>query len=200
MKKRTIIKKFIILSLGLLVLSAFLSGCGAPKQYTVMKSIMAPRPGDAAAAAAEQQEKKDLFKGLGEPLKIAEATSSSKSDHKSGEAGSGPGPEMTIDGIGGTRWASAYEDEQWLLLDLGAPKKISTVIIKWEVACARKMSVLVSNDKSNWTEVYSGGGRGSKRHDFEPVEARYVKLDLIKRATDWGFSIWDIFVYEAGAQ
>ena len=197
MKKRITIRKFIILSLSLLVLSAFLSGCGAPKQYTVMKTLMAPRPQDAATAAAAQQAKKELFKGLGEALKIAEATASSKSSHKTGEAGTGPGPEMVTDGIGGTRWASAYADEQWLLLDLGATKKIKAIIIAWEVACARKSRLLVSVDNTNWTEVYSGGGRGKKRYDFEPIDARYVKLELIKRATEWGFSIWEIYVYEA---
>ena len=183
----------VFLSLSVLVLSIALSSCG-PKYAVMGTSIMAPKPGQTSTTP----KKDDVFKGLGEPLKVAEATASSKSDHKEGKAGQGPGPEMTIDGMGGSRWSSAYEDNQWILYDLGAVKKINTVIIAWELAVPRKFRILVSKDKNNWTEVYSGGTRpGNKRFDFAATEAQYVKLDLIKRSTEWGFSLWEIYIYEA---
>ncbi len=193
MRKKTVITKFIILSLNLLVLSMFLSACET-QEYAVMgDSILAPEPTGPGAPP----KKKTIFDGLGEPLKAAKATASSRSSLATGEAGKGPGPEMTIDGIGGSRWSTAYADGEWLLLDLGATKKIKAIILDWEVACPRKLKVLVSVDNANWTEVYSGGGRpGKKRIDFPPTDARYVKLDLIKRATGWGFSLWEIKIYE----
>ncbi|MFH1783273.1 MAG: discoidin domain-containing protein [bacterium] len=192
MKKTTI---FIVLSLNLLVLSMFLSGC-VSQEYAVMgDSILAPEPVAPGSTAAPK--KKTIDEGLGAPLKVAAATASSISSLATGEAGAGPGPEMTIDGLGGSRWSTAYSDGEWLLLDLGATKKIKAVILDWEVACPRTMRVLVSVDNAKWTEVYNGGGRpGKKRIDFTPTNARYVKLDLIKRATGWGFSLWEVKIYE----
>ena len=198
MKKKISMTKFIILSLNLLVLSMVLSAC-VTQEYAVMgDSVLAPEPtAPTTPGAPAAPKKKGILEGLGEPVKIVEATASSISSLATGEAGTGPGPEVTIDGLGGSRWSTAYADDQWLLLDLGATKKIKAAILDWEVACPRVLKVLVSTDKAKWTEVYSGGARpGKKRIDFKPIDARYVKLDLIQRATGWGFSLWEIKVYE----
>ena len=32
---------------------------------------------------------------------------------------------------------------------------------------------------------------------IEPVEARYVKMNGIERATQWGFSLWEFEIYVA---
>jgi hypothetical protein len=194
MKKIMKVGKFIALGLVLFVSVVILAGCGGPQEYAVMgTSILAPKPGEVTTS-----DKKDIAKGLGAPLKVIEATASSLSDHKTGEAGKGEGPEYTIDGLSGTRWASAYLDNQWIQWKLDATHNLNAIIINWEIATARKFRILLSNDGNNWTEVYNGGtgGSGKKRYDFKtPVDAQYVKLDLMQRSTEWGFSIWEVYIY-----
>lgn len=41
-----------------------------------------------------------------------------------------------VDGDVGTRWSSAYADEQWLYVDLGASRAVTGVTLRWEAAYA----------------------------------------------------------------
>src|SRR3954452_20148262 len=60
-----------------------------------------------------------------------------------------------VDGNTGTRWSSAFSDPQWLQVDLGASSTISSVVLNWESAYARSLSVKVSATGSSWTTLYN---------------------------------------------
>lgn len=105
-----------------------------------------------------------------------------------------------VDGNGTTRWASEFADNQNLIVDLWQSYTISTVKVAWEAAYASQFQVQVSNDNTTWTTVYENYNAtgGTQTIEFTPVSARYVKIYCIKRATEYGFSIYEFEVYKDG--
>ncbi|MFB6782901.1 discoidin domain-containing protein [Streptomyces sp. NPDC056352] len=108
------------------------------------------------------------------------------------------GPENATDGDGKTRWASAYRDGEWIQVDLGSPQTVQRVLLDWENASGRDYDIQVSGDATNWKTVASVRGKPSgARVDeltFDPVTARYVRMQGIKRTTGWGYSLWRLEV------
>jgi endoglucanase len=101
-----------------------------------------------------------------------------------------------VDGSGTTRWASAYSDPQWLRIDLNATYAINRVVLKWEVAYGRAYRVEVSNDGSSWTPIYSTTtGDGATDDLAVSGTGRYVRIYGTARATQWGYSLWEVEVY-----
>ncbi len=105
--------------------------------------------------------------------------------------------DKAVDADGNTRWASSYEDNQNLIIDLWEKQTIEGVKIAWEDAYASQYQIQVSNDNSTWTTVYENysGTGGTESINFSAVDARYVKLYCIKRATSYGFSVYEFEVY-----
>jgi len=103
-----------------------------------------------------------------------------------------------IDGDPATRWSSNFSEPQWLIIDLGKTCDVDKMAITWESAYATSYNIEVSTDKDTWTEVYSTQeGKGSTENmTFNPQKARYIKINCLKRKGQWGFSIWDVSVYE----
>lgn len=103
-----------------------------------------------------------------------------------------------VDGDGTTRWASEFADNQNLIVDLWQSYTISTVKVAWEAAYASQFQVQVSNDNTTWTTVYENYNAtgGTQTIEFTPVSARYVKIYCIKRATEYGFSIYEFEIYK----
>ncbi len=101
------------------------------------------------------------------------------------------------DGILSTRWATPHgQDNKVLTIDLEQVSQISEVNILWEAAYASEFTVEVSIDKLNWTEVYSGSGTiGEQTIPLGTTPARFVKINCIKRVTQWGFSIYEVMIY-----
>ncbi|MGN7720478.1 discoidin domain-containing protein [Chitinophaga sp. 22620] len=108
-----------------------------------------------------------------------------------GEAGA------VADGSTGSRWSSGYTDNEWVYVDLGASQEISSVVLHWETAYARAYNLQVSGDAQSWTNVYiSDTAKGGlETIAFKPVKARYVRMLGRKRATEWGYSLYDFEVY-----
>lgn len=102
-----------------------------------------------------------------------------------------------FDGSQGSRWSSLYSDAQWLRVDLGAATTINHVVLDWEAAYAKSYEIQTSLDASNWNTVYSTtagtGGRSDIR--FNPVSARYVRMNGLQRATPWGYSLFEMSAY-----
>ncbi|MDP8217350.1 MAG: discoidin domain-containing protein [Candidatus Theseobacter exili] len=97
-----------------------------------------------------------------------------------------------------TRWSSMHEDPQWLLLDLGAIKEFNEIRIVWETAHASIYKIEVSENKMAWKDIYStenGDGKIDAIMLKEPIKARYIRLTGLKRATKWGFSLWEFWVF-----
>jgi len=106
---------------------------------------------------------------------------------------------LAVDGNAGTRWESKHgEDNKRLTIDLLQTIKISDVIINWEAACASQYNVEISTDGVNWTQAFSTttGVAGEQRITLaDTPQGRYLRINCIKRATQYGFSIWEIEAY-----
>jgi F5/8 type C domain-containing protein/parallel beta helix pectate lyase-like protein len=124
---------------------------------------------------------------------LARGRSTSSSSNES----SSLGPERAVDGNGGTRWSSAWQNNQWWQVDLGSTGTVDTVAVNWEVAYAASWKVQVSTDGVTFTDAASltGSSHGWKLASFAPRSARYVRVLGLTRATVYGFSFWDVNVY-----
>jgi len=107
-------------------------------------------------------------------------------------------PKALVDGSFLTRWASDYQDDQWIILDFGKSKVISKIIVYWEAAYAVDYDILISKDKENWKNLLSlkDSDGGIDKLEFSPAEARYVKIIGRKRVNPtWGISVWEVLCF-----
>jgi hyaluronoglucosaminidase len=106
-------------------------------------------------------------------------------------------PDLAVDGNPNTRWASLYTDNQWLSVDLGKEYSINKVVLNWEAAYGKQYKIQVSQDGTNWTDVYTelNSNGGTDEIEFPAVQARYVQMQGIKRATGWGYSLYELKVF-----
>ena len=108
-------------------------------------------------------------------------------------------PNLSIDGSLTTRWSLAAATEgEWYKVDLGSVGNVGRVDIKWEGAYATEYAVQVSTDNVTFTTVYSTNLSvgGNVSHPFTVVQARYVKILLIKGALPYPMSFWEFEVYQ----
>jgi len=121
----------------------------------------------------------------------------SSSDESAGMASA-----MGVDGSLTSRWGSQYSDAQWISVDLGSLIAINQVVLKWETAYASSYQLQVSSDGLTWNTIYSTttGVGGIEEVKFNTVSARYVKMNGIKRATSWGYSLFEFLVFNNSAQ
>jgi F5/8 type C domain-containing protein/cell wall-active antibiotic response 4TMS protein YvqF len=101
-----------------------------------------------------------------------------------------------VDGDPDTRWSSAFRDNQWIEIDLGAPADITRVKLVWEKAFATHYQILASSDGTHWTTVkdVTEGKGGTEEHNVD-ASGRYVRVQGLKRATPWGISLYEVEVY-----
>jgi hypothetical protein len=101
-----------------------------------------------------------------------------------------------VDGNTGTRWSSAFSDPQWLEVDLGSTATVSQVVLQWEAAYATAFQIQTSPDGTNWTTVYSTTtGTGGTQTLNVTGTGRYVRMYGTKRATQYGYSLWEFQVF-----
>jgi hypothetical protein len=119
------------------------------------------------------------------------------------ETSSDEGPDLppsnAVDGDPSTRWSSGWTNDQSITVDLEKAVRINKVVLSWEVAYGKEYTIDVSTDKSKWTTVFTQKASDGEIDEimFAPVNARYVRMNGIVRATQWGFSLWEIEVYPA---
>jgi hypothetical protein len=110
-----------------------------------------------------------------------------------------------IDGNTGTRWESAFSDPQWIYVDLGAVKNLTEVKIDWQHAAAKDYLVDVSNDAVTWSApIAVRTGLTAIDHRIDDLtgltaSARYVRIYGTARATVYGYSIWELYVYDGSS-
>ena len=100
-----------------------------------------------------------------------------------------------VDGDNSTRWASQWSDAQWVCVDLGAVYSISKVKLNWESAFGEGYNIYISKDGINWTLAMCAVS--DKAELFETYirdEARYVKVDMYRRGTAYGYSLYEFEV------
>ncbi|MBW8793329.1 MAG: discoidin domain-containing protein [Streptomyces sp.] len=122
--------------------------------------------------------------------------SQGKTATASSEENAGTTAANAVDGNTGTRWSSAFTDDQWLQVDLGATAQVSQVVLTWETAYGKDYKVQISSDGSNWTDLQSvTGGDGGTDTLSVSGQGRYVRMLGVHRATQWGYSLWEFQVY-----
>ncbi len=122
------------------------------------------------------------------------------------------GAENAVDGNTSSRWASqsagqpastptAGVDPSWLQVDLGSVTAFNTVILNWENAYAAQYKIQYTNQNpavsSNWmdaTQLVTSAG-GTETISFPTVNARYVRMLGLVRATQYGYSLYEFQVY-----
>jgi hypothetical protein len=72
-------------------------------------------------------------------------------------------------------------------------------VLVWEAAYGKAFAIEVSKDGQAWTEVYrTADGKGGREEiRFAPVEARWVRMTGTKRATQFGYSLYEFSVFPA---
>ncbi|MBP2340695.1 acyl-homoserine lactone acylase PvdQ [Saccharothrix coeruleofusca] len=107
-------------------------------------------------------------------------------------------PANAVDGDPGTRWASDWSDRQWLQVDLGAVRRVGRVVLSWEAAYAKGYRLEISRDGAQWHEVFitNAGNGGKDVVPFASAEARFVRMTGTQRATGYGYSLYELEVYD----
>ena len=104
-----------------------------------------------------------------------------------------------VDGDNVTRWSSQWNaDPSFISVDLEEAYEISRVKLNWESSYAKEYKVQVSMDNATWTDVFeTSKGRGKVEEiTFDKAQARYVRVYMTKRAQQWGYSIYEVEVYQ----
>lgn len=117
-----------------------------------------------------------------------------KDTNFNGHAGS------AIDGDTKSRWMAALTDSSsaWLSVDLQHPQTISRVSIDWGKGWASKYQIQVSNDGFAWQTVatVAGAGMANEETTFEPIEARFVKMQGVAMGTEDVYQIHEMRVFK----
>ena len=105
-------------------------------------------------------------------------------------------PSQAVDGDGTTRWASQATDNQWLQVDLGSVRTISSVKLQWEAAYAKAFQIQVSTNGTTWTTVATvTNGTGGTQTVAASGSGRYVRMQGTTRATGYGYSLYEFQVF-----
>ncbi|WP_406837294.1 beta-N-acetylglucosaminidase domain-containing protein [Streptomyces sp. AHU1] len=110
------------------------------------------------------------------------------------------------DGDPATRWSSPVDDGAWWQVQLAEPVRLGRLVLTWQDAHPSAYRVQVSADGRVWrtatTVNDSRGGRESLR--FDERDVRYLRVQGMRRATAYGYSLWSVEAYavaeETGGQ
>lgn len=109
--------------------------------------------------------------------------------------------QNAIDNNPATRWASEFSDNQWLQLDFGKTVTLSRLQIVWEAAHAAHYQILISDDAQHWqlAKDVAGSQGGTENLQGLQQSARYWRIQGVKRAGPYGYSILDIHAFAGGS-
>jgi len=126
------------------------------------------------------------------PVNLALNQSVMVSSAESAEYGGG----NAVDGNLSTRWSSQFSDPQWITVDFGETLDFDEVVLRWETAYGKVYQLQTSNDNSNWTTIVNQTtGSGNVESWEVDASARYLRMYGTQRGTEWGYSLYEIEVY-----
>ncbi|MGL1902087.1 MAG: discoidin domain-containing protein [Fibrobacterales bacterium] len=127
--------------------------------------------------------------------------SGNKSATASSSESSSLSPSKAVDGNMTTRWSSNFYNNQWYKLDLGKSYPIEKIVLIWEAAYGNSYKIHGSNDNSTWTQLKStsNSNGGIDTYTDSYGSYRYINIELISRATQYGFSLYEFEVYTVEA-
>ncbi|NYI08374.1 beta-N-acetylglucosaminidase domain-containing protein [Allostreptomyces psammosilenae] len=101
-----------------------------------------------------------------------------------------------VDGDPLTRWSSPADDDAWLLLDLGRPRRVGEVVLRWQDAYAAAYRIEVSSDGRQWrtAATVTDGRGGVETVRMDAADTRFVRVQGVRRATKFGYSLVDVEV------
>jgi CxxC motif-containing protein (DUF1111 family) len=101
---------------------------------------------------------------------------------------------QAIDGKANTRWGSTFEDGAWITFDFGAKTQIGYMKLLWENSYGKQYNLLTSDDGQTWNQIRAvTNGQGGTEEFFNlNVNARYIKLQGVQRATGYGYSLFEV--------
>lgn len=108
-------------------------------------------------------------------------------------------PQLAVDGNPKTRWASAPKDDEFLTVDLEENRKVGRIVLNWERAAGKEYSIQFSPDGKHFSEVYrklDGEPDAIETFLIKPQDTRFIRIQGIKRATQFGYSIRELEAYE----
>ncbi|MEU9134785.1 beta-N-acetylglucosaminidase domain-containing protein [Streptomyces sp. NPDC048404] len=101
------------------------------------------------------------------------------------------------DGDPATRWSSPVDDGAWWQVRFAEPARLGRLVLTWQDAHPSAYRVQVSADGRVWrtatTVNDSRGGRESLR--FDESDVRYLRVQGMRRATAYGYSLWSAEAY-----
>ncbi|MFD5817159.1 beta-N-acetylglucosaminidase domain-containing protein [Streptomyces sp. NPDC127038] len=101
------------------------------------------------------------------------------------------------DGDPSTRWSSPVDDGAWWQVRFAEPVRLGRLVLSWQDAHPSAYRVQVSADGRVWrtatTVDDSRGGRESVR--FDERDVRFVRVQGLRRATAYGYSLWSAEAY-----
>ncbi|HEX8060963.1 MAG TPA: discoidin domain-containing protein [Cyclobacteriaceae bacterium] len=111
------------------------------------------------------------------------------------ESPSFPGSNA-VDADTTTRWSSIAGDGEYLYVDLGQRMDLCGIKIKWESALGGAFQIQVSDDAVTWQTLVTINGNTSPNTNL-PIQGtgRYIKMQGVRQATGFGYSIYDMQVY-----
>ena len=154
------------------------------RRITVLSAVVATLLGLTAASVSNAYAA-DAVLSQGKP-----ASASSQEDARFSAANA-------VDGDTNSRWASQWNDDQWLQVDLQETATISQVQLTWEgPSFASEFRISTSADGDTWTPVYSTTtGAGGTQNLTVSGNGRYVRMTGIKRAGGYGYSLYEFKVF-----
>ncbi|TKC86305.1 glycoside hydrolase family 2 [Trinickia terrae] len=119
----------------------------------------------------------------------------------SGAENAGLGPMNAVDGNLNSRFSSDFNDNAWITVDLGQPKLFNRVVLRWENAYGKAYVIESSNDNQTWTPVFTqnAGAGGAEDLSVPATTARYVRMQGVQRATQYGYSLFEFEIYNSAA-
>ncbi|UYZ63108.1 glycosyl hydrolase [Hymenobacter weizhouensis] len=96
-----------------------------------------------------------------------------------------------------TRWASAWTTSQYLQLDFGQVQTFSRVQLSWEAAYALDYQLQTSLDGLTWNPIRTvlNSDGGLDNHTGLQGRGRYLRVAGTRRATVYGYSLWEVEVF-----
>ncbi|WP_326550886.1 discoidin domain-containing protein [Micromonospora sp. NBC_01813] len=163
---------------------------GPPTPTRTTAPAPTPAPVRTTAAAPVSPPVTGRTNATGRNLALGAAVSASSSE------GANWAPRFALDGDRSTRWASTWQDPQWIRVDLGENWIVTEVRLAWESAYATAYRVEVSRDGVNWTRVFatSSGTGGTVVVDVPSVVARHVRVYGTSRSGGYGYSLYEFEV------
>ncbi len=107
------------------------------------------------------------------------------------------------DGNPATRWSSPVKDDAWVQVELASPAAVGRVVLHWQDAYAARYEVQTSSDGVTWrtaaTVANGSGGTESVWLD-SPAPTRYLRIQGLRRATKYGYSLYGVEAYAVVAR